>query len=147
MGHVLFETGGDWDSTLLLCDGEEVTAERLLVELRAGRDEDGEPCRGGVGAGGQMTATIRVPEADQPEAIFPGKLDMVFPKHRVSIVNEHPGFAFEQTKVWLDDREITAQVVEVIVDIDAVENNVRAFLVLYRTRFLAAPEVATYNLL
>ena len=40
MRETIFRTGGDWDSTTLHVNGVELPADRLLVELRAGEEDD-----------------------------------------------------------------------------------------------------------
>ncbi|HLJ55122.1 MAG TPA: hypothetical protein VKT77_08775, partial [Chthonomonadaceae bacterium] len=95
MNNVVFQTGGDWDSTTLQNNGEEVLASQLFVELHAGRDDYGDPDRGGVMDGGELTAIIRTQADPQTaEGVFPGRLEMVFPGHTVQIENTHPTFAF-----------------------------------------------------
>ncbi len=149
MHHVLFTTGGDWDTTSLTMDGEEVMARQLLVELRTDRDPDtGEPMLGGVENGGEMTGVIRPQDLDLPnEGIFPGRLEMTFPKHRVVIENTHPTFGFEATRVQYDGKDVTRSVVDLHVDIDAVAGTVEAYITLYKPRFWGADEVATYHLI
>lgn len=69
------------------------------------------------------------------------------PTHKLSIVNTTPQFAFEFTQVIFDNEDVTNQVVEIEVNIDSVNNEVSGYIVLYRPHFIAADEVATYNLL
>jgi hypothetical protein len=148
MNNMTFKTGGDWDSTFLYNNGEEVLAAQLFVELHAGRDEFGEPCMGGIGAGGEMTAIVRPqsnPEVEQ--GIFPGRLQMDFPGHSIVIENNHPGFAFEFTRVWYNGRDVSENVIEVHVDIDAINDNVSAYIMLYKPHWITSDEVATYTIL
>ena len=67
MNNMVFKTGGDWDTTTLFNNNQEVLAAELLVEMHAGRDEDGEPIRGGVRDGGDATAIIRPQNDPQSE--------------------------------------------------------------------------------
>lgn len=148
MNNMTFKTGGDWDSTVLFNNGEEVLAAQLFVDLHAGRDEFGEPCPGGIGTGGEMTAIVRPqnnPELEQ--GIFPGRLQMDFPGHTIVIENTHPGFAFEFTRVWYNGRDVSENVVDVHVDIDAINNNVSAYITLYKPHWIVSDEVATYTIL
>src|SRR4051794_6266382 len=113
MNNVVFSTGGDWDSTTLHNNGVEVAAAQLLVELHAGRDEYGESRRGGVNLGGEMTAIIRPQDNPSEEiGIFPGRLSLQFPGHQVIVENQHPGFAFEFTRVWMDGNDVTDSVLD-----------------------------------
>ena len=145
---MLFSTGGDWDSTTLQNNGAEVLAAQMRVELSAGRDGYGEPANGGVSLGGELTAIVRLQENPNNEiGIFPGRLEMNFPGHSLLIENTHPAFAFEFTRVHHNNVDVTNQITEVYVDIDAINNNVKAYITLYKHHFLAASEVATYNII
>lgn len=148
MNNVVFSTGGDWDSTTLHNNGVEVAAAQLFVELHAGRDEYGDARRGGVNLGGEMTAIIR-PQDDpsQEIGIFPGRLALQFPAHQVIVENQNPAFAFEFTRVWMDGRDITDSVLDLYVDVNAVDNVVKAYAVIYKPHWFGSDEVATFNLL
>lgn len=148
MNHMVFRTGGDWDSTTLENNGAEVLAAQLFVELRAGRNDFDEPDMGGIANGGEMTAIVRPQEDPQQQTgIFPGRLDMSFPGHTIVIENTHPTFAFEFTRVWHNGVDVTRNVIDVYVDINAVDNVVQAYLTLYKPHWISADEVATYNIL
>ena len=148
MNHLVFSTGGDWDSTTLYNNGVEVLAAQLFVELHAGRNAYGEPDRGGIYNGGEMTAIVRPQEDPQQEwAIFPGRLEMNFPGHNLAVENLHPTFAFGATHVWHNGRDVTQNVIDLYVDINAVDNVVQAYVTLYRPHWLGADEVATYTIL
>jgi hypothetical protein len=49
--------------------------------------------------------------------------------------------------VILDNVDVTSEVVDLEINIDAVNNEVSGFIVLFKHHFLSANEVATYNLL
>ena len=148
MNHMVFNTGGDWDSTTLFNNNQEVLAAELLVDLKTGRNEYGEPERGGVGNSGEMVALVRPQDDPQREiGIFPGRLEMTFPGHAIVIENTHPTFAFEFTRVWYNGRDVTHNVMEVFVDINAVDNDVKAHITLFKPHWITADEVATYNIL
>src|SRR5579871_6345680 len=87
MNNVVFRTLGDWDSTTLTNNNEEVLADELFVELHAGRDAYGDPDRGGVSDSGEMTAFVRLQNDSQETPIFPGRLQITFPGHEVVIEN------------------------------------------------------------
>jgi hypothetical protein len=148
MNYFIFNTGGDWDSTTLYNNGEEFASSKLFIELSTNRDLDGRPIRGGLSNGGSMTAYV-LPQGDNPDeyAIFPGKIDIEVPTHKVTIENTSPQFAIEFTRVWLDGNEVTEQVTDIEINVDAVNNQVSGYITVFKPHFLAADEVATYNLL
>lgn len=148
LNNIVFSTGGDWDTTTLFNNGAEVFAAQMFVELHAGRDDFNDPAAGGVATGGEMTAIIR--PSDNPTAeigMFPGRLEMNFPGHVIVIENTHPGFAFEFTSVWYNGVDVTNNVVDIYVDINAADNVVQAYITLYKPHWIAADEVATYTIL
>ena len=148
MNNVVFQTSGDWDTTTLENNGLEVMAAQLFIEMHAGRDAYGEPDRGGVFTGGEMTATIRTQaEPDLPVGIFPGRIDLQFPGHSVQIENTHPTFAFEFTRITYNGRDVTDKIMDFYVDINAVDNVVSAYITLYKAHWLGSDEVATYTII
>lgn len=148
MRYFIFSTAGDWDSTTLFLNGDEFAASKLYVELQTGRDEFGNNVRGGLANGGQMQAYVQPQDDAYPEqAIFPGRIDFEFPTHRVTIENESPMFAIEMTTVLLDGQDVTGEITDLQVNIDAINNEVSGYLTLYRPHVFAADEVATYTLL
>lgn len=148
MNNMVFSTGGDWDSTTLYNNGSEVLAAQLFVEMHASRDEFGDPAPGGVRTGGEMTAIVRPQENPQQEiGIFPGRLEMNFPGHSLIVENTHPMFAFEFTRVWYNGHEVTNNVMDLYVDINAVDNVVQAYVTLYKPHWFTSDEVATYNII
>ncbi len=145
---MVFRTGGSWESTTLQRNGSELPADELFVELSAGRDEYGEPENGGITLGGEMAAYVRAQtDPHQQTPIFPGRLEMYFPEHSVVIENTHPSFAFEFTRVWYNEREITRSVMDIAVQINAPENIASAGLVMYRPHLLGSDEVLSVSLL
>jgi hypothetical protein len=148
MNNVVLSTGGDWPSTMLTNNGMEWAAEVFFVELHAGRDEFGDPERGGVGLGGEMTAVVRPADSPHQEiGIFPGRLEMNFPGHTIVIENSHPMFAFEFTRVWYNGQDVSDEVMDIYVEFDYPQNNVKAFIVLYKSKWFRSDEVATINIL
>lgn len=148
MNNYHFRTGGDWDSTTLENNGQEVLASQLMVELRAARGYDGQPERGGIAGGADITAFVRTQQnPDVQEGIFPGSLLMEFPGHSIQIENTHPQFAAEFTRVAYNHRDVTGNLVDVYVNVNAVENEVEAYITLYKAHWLGSDEVATYNIL
>ena len=147
LNYFIFTTNGDWDSTTLYNNGEEFMADELEVQLQAGRDGYGGLTSGGLNQGGDMTAYVVPQGTNQQYGIFPGRLDLEFPTHKVSIVNDNPQFAIEFTQITLDGTDITNHITDLQVTIDAVNNNVQAFLTMYKPHFLSADEVATVTLI
>lgn len=145
---MVFNTGGDWETTTLFNNGEEVLAAQMFVEIQTGRDDFGDPTAGGIENGGEITAIVR-PE-DNPDdqvGIFPGRLELNFPGHTIVLENTHPTFMFEFTRVWYNGRDVTQNLLDLYVDINAVDNVVKAYITLYKPHWIAADEVATYNIL
>ncbi len=148
MNDVVFKTGGDWDSTTLYNNGQEVPANLLFVEASCGRNEFGDPDAGGVSLGGEITAYITTQAApDQQMPIFPGRLVIRVPNHEVVVENKHPQFVFEVTQVWLDQQDVTNNLLDIHLEVDAANNNVNGYITLFRSHFFSADEVATVTLL
>jgi hypothetical protein len=148
MNYFIFNTGGDWDSTTLYNNGEEFQAAKLFIQLTVNRDYNGRPIRGGLRNGGELTAYVLPQDDNAGEfAIFPGKIDLEVPTHKVTIENTSPQFAIEFTRIWLDGNEVTEEVTDIEVTVDAVNNEVSGYITVFKPHFIAADEVATYNLL
>jgi len=148
MNYFIFSTGGDWDTTSLYLNGENFPSQRLLIQIETGRDYNGDPRRGGLSNGGQATALVQPEQSGAGEwAIFPGKIDLEFPTHKVTIENQSPTFAIELTKVWLDNVDVSAELLDLMIDVNAIDNQVSAYLTLYKPHLFGADEVATYTLL
>jgi hypothetical protein len=145
--YFIFSTGGDWDSTTLYNNGDEYVADRLYLDLKAGRDYAGNYARGGISQGGTMSALVVPQGTNQEVAVFPGRIDLTFPAHNVTIQNDTPQFAIECTRVILDGNDVTDQVVDFVTEIDAPNNVVQAYILLYKPHFISADEVATITLL
>ncbi|AIE87969.1 hypothetical protein [Fimbriimonas ginsengisoli] len=148
MRYFIFNTGGDWDTTTLFLNGEEYPASRLFVRLETGRDAYGQPTRGGLQNGGQMEAFVLPQDGDAREqAIFPGRIDFEFPMHKITVENDTPNFTIEMTRIILDGKDVSDEVTDLSINIDAVANEVEAYLTLFKPHLFAASEMATYNLL
>jgi hypothetical protein len=148
MNDVVFKTGGDWDSTTLFNNGQEVPANELFVDAQTGRNDFGDPDAGGVSLGGEFTAYIVTQDAPNDQMpIFPGRLVIRAPKHEIVVENTHPQFLFEVTKVWLDQQDVSNNLVDLHIEIDAVNNNVQGYITLYKSHFFSSDEVATITLL
>jgi hypothetical protein len=144
-----FKTGGDWDSTTLHLNGMEMAAERLYIELRAGRDDwDDEPTGGGIDQGADLTAYVVPSDSpDQPMDLLPGRITCEFPGYTVIIENNHPEVFTDHTRVWLNGRDITNAVVDTVIDINAVDDDVRAYVSEYKDRFILRDELITHTIL
>lgn len=148
MNYFIFSTGGDWDTTSLYLNGENFPSKHLFVKFETGRDYDGEPRKGGLSNGGEATAYVLPEQTGAGEwAIFPGKIDLEFPTHKVTIENQSPTFAIELTRVWLDERDVSDELLDLEIDVDAIQNRVSAYLTLFKPHFFGADEVATHTLL
>src|SRR5262249_51811152 len=121
---------------------------QLFVELHAGRDSFGEPGGQGIFNGGEATAIVR-PQADPepPADIFPGRLELNFPEHCPILANPDPLLAFTPTRAWYNGQDVTRRIMDLYVDINAVDNVVQASITLFRPHWLTADEVATIELI
>ena len=148
MNYFIFSTGGDWDSTSLYLNGEDFPSQKLFLKFETGRDYDGDPRKGGLELGGEATAFALPQQSGAGEwAIFPGKIDLEFPTHRVTIENNSPTFAIELTKVRLDSEDVSDQLLDLEIDIDAIENRATAYITLFKPKLFGADEIATYTLI
>ena len=131
-----------------MSNGYAVEAAQLYIELRAGRDDWGDEVHGGIWEGADLTALIRPAEDPEfPFDIFPGRISMEFPGYTIVMENLHPEGDIRHLRVWLNGEDITDRVVDIVVDINAVDNVVQAFASVYKSRFLLRDEVITHNIL
>ena len=148
MNDLVFRTGGDWDSTTLFESGNEVAADRLYVELRAGRNDNGDPMNGGVQDGSDFTAYVAPSDnPEQPWDVFPGRLMLVFPEYQVVLENTHPEGDLNYLHIWLNNDEITNKVVDLVVDINAPEDSASGFVTVFKGHFFVRDEIITYTVL
>lgn len=146
--EIFFSTGGDWDSTSLMSNGYAIEAAQLYIELRAGRDDWGDEVHGGIWEGADLTAMIRPAEDPMaPFDIFPGRISMEFPGYTIVMENQHPMVDMRHLRVWLNGEDITDRVVDVVVDINAVDSFVQAYVTVYKSRFLLRDEVITHTII
>lgn len=145
MNDVTFQTGGDWASTTLHNNGVEVAAVQLVVMLKAGRDEWDNPVPGGLEAGAtEFSAYVRTQDApDDSRPLLPGRVTLRFPGNEVIVENVHPLVEVEATRVTFNGEDITRRVVDVFVDVNVEEDSVRAFVSVYKSRFLRGGETVT----
>jgi hypothetical protein len=148
MNDLIFHTGGSWDTTTLFNNGYEVPAAQLFIELHAGRDEWGDPVSGGILEGADLTALIR-PQDDpmQPWDIFPGRITLEFPGYNLVVENNHPAVALENTRIFLNGEDVTRRIVDLYVDINAVDDVVSAYVTVYKSHFFRRDEVLTHTIL
>ena len=87
MNYFIFNTGGDWDSTSLYLNGEEFPANRLYLRFETGGTREGDPRKGGLENGGQASCYALPQQSGAGEwaILFPGKIDLEFPTHKVTI--------------------------------------------------------------
>jgi len=132
MNDVTFQTGGDWSSTTLYNNGVEVLAAQLFVQILAGRDDWGNPIRGGIYDGTDLTALVR-PQQDPDEAwdILPGRVTLTFPGHVVVLENYHPMVDPDATRYM---------------DINAMDDIVKAYVTVYKPHWIKTDEVITYTI-
>lgn len=148
MNELIFRTGGSWDMTTLFNRGMEVNAAQLFIDLRAGRDEWGDPIRGGVFEGADLTALVRPAEDPySPWDVLPGRLTMEFPGYQLILENFHPGVYLDNTRVYMNGENITDRVIDLYVDINAVDDVVSAYVTVYKSHFFRRDEVITHTII
>lgn len=148
MNTLAFRTGGDWDSTTLFNNGFEVAAAQLYIELRAGRDDWGEPVQGGIFEGADLTAIIRPAEDPlAPWDILPGRITLDFPGYSLALENMHPEVYLPHTRIYFNGEDVTQRVVDLVVDINAVDNIVSAYITVYKSHFFRRDEVITHTII
>ncbi len=142
MNSLVFSTQGSWDTTTLLNNAEEVLATRLFVSLKRKRGWAGND------QGGELTATIVTQDdPDDEQGIFPGSLEVQVPNHNVLIVNRDPHFAFEETKVYYQEIEVTMDVAEFYLEIDSDQNIVECYISLFQGHGIGSGKAETFTLL
>ena len=148
MNDMIFQTGGDWSNTTLFNNGAEVMAAQLFVEIRAGRDDWGNPVQGGIYDGTELTAIIRPQDdPDSPYDILPGRVTMQFPEHTITLENFHPMMDLDATHVWFNGEDVTNRIVDLYVDVNAVDDIVSVYITVYKPHWIAADEVITYTII
>lgn len=145
MNDMVFHTEGDWPTTTLYNNGEEVQAIQLFVEIRAGRDDFGNPIQGGIYGGSDLSATLRTQEEPTVDYdILPGRITIEFPGHAIAIENAHPLVDPSSTRVSYNGVDVTGRVVDVYVEVNADANVVKALITLYKAHWIASDEAITY---
>ncbi len=112
-----FETKGDWDSTILTKDGQEVYASRLYLLLRIKPGDK----YGNIGQGDIVAAIVYADDPNNAIGLFPGVLEISVPGHEITIRNESPSALFEETKVEYQGLEMTSSVAEVFLEVDSTK--------------------------
>ena len=144
----ILKTGGDWDSTTLYSNGREYFADFLYIEIKSNRDSEEIHTHGGIANGGTVQAYVSPQGSNgQQESICPGKIEMVFPLHKLTFVNEAPQLDCENTQILLDEINISDQLIDMLIEINALTNEVQAYLTLYKHHILGSDAIATLNLL
>jgi hypothetical protein len=156
MATTRLETLGDWDTTTLFQQRAETSAElpaaRFFLRLRAGRDEDGEIVGGGIGACGELEASVTPLGADgEPAAddlpLFPGRVVMRLLTETVEVENQDPDLAWRATRVWINDQERTGDIVDLLVDIDYPQDRRVASYSVFKKHLFGADEVQTRRIM
>jgi hypothetical protein len=147
MNELVFRTGGSWDTTTLFNNGYEVAAAQLFVELRAGRDEWGEPVDGGIFEGADLAALVRpADDPHNPWDVLPGRLTMEFPGYALVLENYHPAVYMDHTRIYMNGENITDRVIDLYVDVNAVDNVVSAYVTVYKNNWFRRDEVITHTI-
>lgn len=89
MNNAVLNATGDWDTTSLYNNDQEVSALEFHLEINAGQgDGYGNVSGGGIVAGSEIVAYVR--EVDTPSEqfpIFPGRIEMTTPNGQVIVEN------------------------------------------------------------
>jgi hypothetical protein len=142
LNNVVFTTKGDWDSTMLTNNGQEVQANRIFVQFQQQIDRKGN--RGE----GEFTAIVRTQETpDEDTGVFPGTLTVDVPNHKIIIENTDPHFAFEQTRITYQDIDMTESVSEFYLEIDGVQNIVQCYITLWQGPIATDEPYETFTIL
>lgn len=140
--NVVFTTKGDWDSTTLTNNDEEVRANRLFVQFQQQIDRKGN--RGE----GELTAIINTEnEPDVDTGIFPGTLTIDVPNHKIEIQNTDPHFAFASTHVIYQEIEVTESLSEFHLEVDGLQNIVQGYITLWQGPIATDAPYQTFNIL
>lgn len=147
MNEVVFQTQGEWATTTLYNNSEEVAAAQLFIELQAGRDEYGNPDRGGIYDGTDLTAIVRLSDdPDTPIDLLPGCVTLNFPGHTILLENYHPMVELDATRVTYNGNDVTNRIVDLYVDVNAVDDVVKAYITIYKAHWIATDEAITYSI-
>ncbi len=142
LNNVDFATQGDWDSTTLTNNGQEVLANRLFVSFQQQIDKKGN--RGE----GQFSAYVNTQEApNEDTGIFPGTLSIDVPNHKIIIRNTDPHFAFESTRIEYQEIDVTDSVSELQLDVDSVQNVVQGYITLWQGPIATDTQFETFTIL
>lgn len=128
LNNYVFTTQGDWDSTTLTNNGEEVLANRLFIHLQMKPGDN----LGNPGPGEIVAVVFTQDNPDEETGLFPGILTLDLPRHKIDIMNRDPNFAFEATRVSYQGIDVTPSVAEVFLEVDAIENVVQGRIALYQ---------------
>ena len=140
--NVIFTTKGDWDSTTLEANGEEVLANRLYVHFQQQIDR-----RGNRGEG-ELTAIVNTQDNPSEDVgIFPGVLTIDVPNHKLEIRNTDPHFAFASTQVIYQEIDVTQSLSEFHLEIDGVQNIVQGYITLWQGPIATDEPYQTFNIL
>ncbi len=127
MNDVVFTTKGDWDSTILTVQGEQIQADRLYVHFQQKIDS-----RGNRGDG-EFTSIVNLTDDPSVDSgIFPGTLTIDVPDHRVVIENTDSHFEFAAIKVTYQEMVVTESLTEFLLEIDGPQNIVQAYITLWQ---------------
>ena len=128
LNNYVFSTQGDWDTTTLTNNGEEVLANRLFIHLRMRPgDKLGNP-----GPGEIVAVVFTQDNPDDECGLFPGIVTLDLPRHKIDIMNRDPNFEFEATRVSYQGIDVTPSVAEIFLEIDALQNVVQGSIGLYQ---------------
>ncbi len=132
--RLIFSTDGQWENTTLLVNGENVPFRAINVELVNAEENRGD---GGIDEGGDLTGlfTYVAPGDDANDLNAPTEEATIFPgsfawngvgrQFRVELMDVTNDF--RSTRVFVDDIEITNDIVDFNFEIDMVADSVTAW--------------------
>lgn len=155
-----FSTGGSWDSTFVLYNGQNWDAARIFnVELRTFQENEAD---GGIDEGGTITGELTMVDpninpADYPDPlmmptvvapIFPGRISFsALGQPTIVFENTDPDFEFLQTVVTMDGLDITDRIVSARFIVDAINDVVEGWIKYTDSVVLGIPNVTLLRIM
>ncbi len=110
-------------------------------------DETDQPVAGGISLGGEIQAWLRPQDClDDEIPIFPGSIRFTTPLGELVLENKSPDLDFADTLVFWNGVEITNNILDVRIDVNAVDNIVESEIKIYEPRILVEDEIHSVSL-
>ena len=72
---------------------------------------------------------------------------MDFPGYNIVLENTHPAVELEDTRILLNGENVTDRIVDMVVDINAVDDVVSAYITVYKNHWFRRDEVITHTII